>query len=160
MDDARSPATRHEGESREGHARPGDSKVAKQTHAMKPYATVGRPRARGQTGRESVRVRPSVSEWPTALIQRLAERSERVVSDHPLLSDVSIALAVAGAGIVGLSSQDRLDWEQLAFTAALSLPLLLRRRRAMLVFAGLALIAAVQWLIADPQLADAALLVP
>ena len=102
---------------------------------------------------------PAVSEWPTALIQRLAERSERVVSDHPLLSDVSIALVVAGAGIVGLWSQDRLDWVQLAFTAALSLPLLLRRGRAMLVFVGLALIAAVQWLVADPQLADAALLV-
>ena len=131
----------------------------KQAHAMKPDATVARRIARVPTRRESARVRPAVSGWPTALIQRLAERSERVVSDHPLLSDVSIALAVAGAGIVGLSSQDRLYWEQLAFTAALSLPLLLRRRRAMLVFACLAVIAAVQWLIADPQLADAALLV-
>jgi len=126
---------------------------------MKPDATIGRRLVRMQTTRAKVRVSPGVSGWPTALIQRVAERSERVVSDHPLLSDVSIALAVAGASIVGLSSQDRLDWEQLAFTAALSLPLLLRRRRAMLVFAGLALIAAVQWLIADPQLADAALLV-
>ena len=126
---------------------------------MKPYATLGRPRARLQAGRASLPVRPAVTGWPTALIQRLAERSELVTSDHPLLGDVGIALAVAGAGIVGLWSQDRLDWAQLAFTAALSLPLLLRRRQDMLVFAGLAMIAAVQWLIADPQLADAALLV-
>ncbi len=126
---------------------------------MKPDATVGRRIARVQARPESVPVKPAVSAWPTAPIQRLAERSERVASDHPLLSDVSIALAVAGAGIVGLWSQDRLDWVQLAFTAALSLPLLLRRHRAMLVFVGLALIAAVQWLVADPQLADAALLV-
>jgi signal transduction histidine kinase len=126
---------------------------------MKPDATVGGRIAQPQTRRESVRANPAVSGWPTALIQRLAERSERVVADHPLLSDVSIALAVACAGIVGLLSQDRLGLVQLAFTASLSLPLLLRRRQAMLVFAGLAVIAAVQWLIADPQLADAALLV-
>jgi signal transduction histidine kinase len=126
---------------------------------MKQDATVGHRITRVQTRRENVRVSPSASGWPTALIQRLAERSERMVSEHPVFSDVSIALAVAGAGIVGLSSQDRLDWAQVAFTAALSLPLLLRRRQAMLVFVGLALIAAVQWLIADPQLADAALLV-
>jgi signal transduction histidine kinase len=97
--------------------------------------------------------------WPTALIQRVAERSGQVVSEHPLLSDVTVALAVAVAGIAGLWSQERLDSQQLAFTAALSLPLLLRRSRPMLVFLGLALIAGVQWLIADPQLADAALLV-
>jgi len=126
---------------------------------MKPAATVGRRVARVQTTRQKARMNPGVSGWPTALIQRLAERSELVASDHPLLSDVGIALAVAGAGIVGLWSQDRLDWAQLAFTAALSLPLLLRRRQAMLVFAGLAVIAAVQWAFADPQLADAALLV-
>jgi len=108
--------------------------------------------------RPAGRLAPS-SGWPTALIQRIAERAERAVSEHPLLSDVCIALAVAAAGVIGLSSQGRLTWGQFAFTAALSLPLLVRRSQPMLVFAGLALIAAVQWLIADPQLADAALLV-
>jgi signal transduction histidine kinase len=97
--------------------------------------------------------------WPTALIQRVAERSGQAVAEHPLLSDVAVAVAVAVAGIAGLWSQERLDPQQLAFTAALSLPLLLRRSQPMLVFLGLALIAGVQWLIADPQLADAALLV-
>jgi signal transduction histidine kinase len=108
--------------------------------------------------RPEARLAP-LSGWPTALIQRVAERGERAVSEHPLLSDVCIALAVAAAGVIGLWSQGRLGWGQLAFTAALSLPLLLRRSQPMLVFAGLALIAALQWLIADPQLADAALLV-
>jgi len=93
------------------------------------------------------------------MIQRLAERIERAIAEHPLLSDVAIAASIAAMGIVGLWSQGRLDREQLAFTAALSLMLLLRRRQPLLVFAGLAAIAFVQWLIADPQLADAALLV-
>jgi len=97
--------------------------------------------------------------WPTAPIQRVAERVERTVAEHPLLSDLALASAIAVAGVVGLWSQDRLDGRELAFTVALCLPLLLRRRQPLLVFAGLALIAAVQWLIADPQLADAALLV-
>jgi signal transduction histidine kinase len=102
---------------------------------------------------------PSAGTWPTALIQRLAERAERALGEHSLLSDLGIALAVAVAAVVGLVSQDRLDGREIAFTAALCLPLLVRRRQPLLVFAGLALIAAVQWLIADPQLADAALLV-
>ena len=97
--------------------------------------------------------------WPTALIQRVAERVERAVAQHPLLSDLGIAITIAVAGIIGLWSQNRLDGRELAFTFALCLPLLLRRRQPMLVFAVLALIAGVQWLIADPQLADAALLV-
>jgi signal transduction histidine kinase len=99
------------------------------------------------------------SAWPTALIQRAAERFEHAVSEHRLLSDVCIAVGVAAAGTVGLWSQNRLGALQLAFTAMLSLTLLLRRTQPLLVFAGLSLIAGLQWLIADPQLADAALLV-
>jgi signal transduction histidine kinase len=99
------------------------------------------------------------SAWPTALIQRAAERFEHAVSEHRLLSDVCIAVAVAAAATVGLWSQNRLGGLQLAFTAVLSLTLLLRRTQPLLVFAGLSLIAGLQWLIADPQLADAALLV-
>jgi signal transduction histidine kinase len=97
--------------------------------------------------------------WPTAPIQQVAERAERAVAEHPVLSDLGIAVTVAVAAIVGLWSQDRLDERELAFTVALCVPLLLRRRQPMLVFAGLALVAGVQWLIADPQLGDAALLV-
>jgi signal transduction histidine kinase len=103
--------------------------------------------------------RGSVTAWPTAMIQRLAERAERVLAAHPLLSDMSIAVAIAAAAVGGLAYQTRLDALQLVFVAALSLPLLRRRSQPMLVFGGLALIAAVQWSIADPQLGDAALLV-
>ncbi len=108
--------------------------------------TAGRPLAR-------------VTSWPTAMIQRLAERFERVIAAHPQLSDLVLASTVALAAAAGLWSQGRLSQRQLAFTAALCLILLLRRRRPLLVFAALAAIAALQWLIADPQLGDAALLI-
>ncbi len=102
---------------------------------------------------------PRVSEaWPTALIQRLAERTERATAEHPLLSDSGLAAAIAAAGIIGLASQHRLDGIQVAFSLVLCLPLLVRRSQPLLVFVGIALIAALQWLLADPQLADAALL--
>jgi signal transduction histidine kinase len=97
--------------------------------------------------------------WPTALIQRVVERLERVLAGHPLLSDVGLAATVAAAAVAGLWSQDRLDARQLAFTAALCAMLLLRRSQPLLVFAAIAAIAALQWLIAAPQLGDAALLI-
>jgi signal transduction histidine kinase len=97
--------------------------------------------------------------WPTGMIQRLAERSEREVAEHPLLCDAGLSALVALAAVAGLASQDRLDARQLAFTAAFSLMLLLRRRQPLSVFAAIALIAALQWLIAAPQLGDAALLI-
>ncbi len=97
--------------------------------------------------------------WPTAMIQRGAERVERVLAKHPVVNDFGLAALIAALGILGLFSQERLDGWQIAFSVALSLPLLLRRRQTLLVFTGLAVIAAVQWLIADPQLADAALLI-
>jgi signal transduction histidine kinase len=78
---------------------------------------------------------------------------------HSRLSDLTITCAVAAAGVIGLSAQNRLDGRQLLFTGALALALLLRRGHPALVFAGLAVLAALQWLEADPQLADAALLI-
>jgi signal transduction histidine kinase len=97
--------------------------------------------------------------WPTALIQRLVERCERAVQAYPVLSDLVLAGAIAAAAVVELHSQDRLSARQLAFTLALCLPLLARRSHATLVFAVLAAVALVQWLVAVPQLGDAALLV-
>lgn len=98
-------------------------------------------------------------EWPTALLQRLGERSERGLERHPLGTDLGITLVVAALGVGGLWSQRRLDPVQLGFAVALALPLLLRRLQPLTVLLGLTLIAGVQWLLADPQLADAALLV-
>jgi signal transduction histidine kinase len=97
--------------------------------------------------------------WPTALIQRIAEQAERVVAEHPVLADMALALAIATASVAGLWSQNRLYGRQLAFAVALCAPLLWRRRQPTLVFGVLALIAGAQWLFADPQLGDAALLV-
>jgi signal transduction histidine kinase len=103
--------------------------------------------------------RAHVEALPTAPLQRLGKRGERIVAEHVLLGDLAIAVAVAVAAVAGLYSQRRVDGVQLAFTAALCLPLLMRRRQPLLVFAVLAAIAAVQWLNADPQLGDASLLV-
>jgi signal transduction histidine kinase len=97
--------------------------------------------------------------WPTALIQRSAERVKQKLSAHPRSSDLALVAAIVGIGVAGLWSQQRLDAQQLAFSLALSLPLLLRRRQPMLVFGCVTVVALVQWQVADPQLADAALLV-
>lgn len=109
------------------------------------------------TSLNASRQRPAA--WPTAMIQRATERVERLVAEHRLLSDLGLAAAIAVVAIVGLWSQRRLDGKQLAFSGALALTLLLRRGQPLLVFGGLAVIAGVQWLVADPQLGDAALLV-
>jgi signal transduction histidine kinase len=101
----------------------------------------------------------SATVWPTAMIQAVAERVERELAQRPRAADLAIVVVVGALGVAGLWSQDRLGALQLVFSAALSLPLLLRRRQPLLLLLGLALIAALQWLIADPQLGDAALLV-
>ncbi len=109
----------------------------------------------GQAGRAA----GVAGEWPTALLQRVGERVERGLEGHPLATDLAIVLIVGALGLGGLWSQHRLTPTQALFTVALALPLLLRRRQPLAVLLGLALIAGVQWLIADPQLGDAALLV-
>lgn len=92
-------------------------------------------------------------------IEPLAERVERAISAHPRLGDVALAVAVGAAGAAGLSSQGRLDGLQWIVTVALCLPLVARRGRPVPVFACLAVVAFAQWLLADPQLGDAALLI-
>lgn len=123
---------------------------ARRSHHNAPMDAQSRPTGRG------ARV---AGEWPTALLQRLGERVERGLEDHPLATDLAIVLVVCALGLGGLWSQHRLTPTQALFTLALALPLLLRRRQPLAVLLGLALIAGVQWLLADPQLGDAALLV-
>ena len=110
----------------------------------------------GSGGSGSARRTPA---WQPALLERVTERAGRMLARHPQLGDLGLALAVAGAGVLWLSSEGTLNGRQLPFVLALALPLLLRRRHSLLVFACLAAIAAAQWLLAVPQLADAALLV-
>ena len=94
----------------------------------------------------------------TWLAQR-AQRLARLSAGHPLLVDLAICLAVAALSIAGLITQHRLYALTSIFCAALCLPLLLRRVSVMLCFVLIAVIAFAQWLLAAPQLADAAVLI-
>jgi signal transduction histidine kinase len=95
---------------------------------------------------------------PSWLAQR-AERLVRLSAGHPFAIDLTIALAAAALSIAGLATQRRLDPIMLSFCAALCAPLLLRRPSPRLCFTLVALVAFVQWLLAAPQLADAAVLI-
>jgi signal transduction histidine kinase len=96
-----------------------------------------------------------VSRRIAARARGLARRRE----DHPVLADFAVCLAAAGLSIVGLSSQHRLNLTTLAVCVALCAPLLLRRAGRSLCFVAVAVVAFGQWLIAGPQLADAAVLI-
>lgn len=98
----------------------------------------------------------SVSIWLT----ERAQRSARISVRHPLTVDLAIALATAALSIGGLATQHRLDPIMLLFCGALCTPLLLRRVVSPIAcFGTIALIAFAQWLVAGPQLADAAVLI-
>ena len=94
----------------------------------------------------------------TGLNQRI-ERVARLSAAHPLLTDALLAFMLASASSVGLAVQGRMTPAMLGFCVALCLPLLLRHRDPRLAFAGVALVALVQWAVSGPQLADAAVLV-
>jgi signal transduction histidine kinase len=88
-----------------------------------------------------------------------AQRLARLSAGHPLLVDLAICVAVAALSIAGLITQHRLYALTAIFCAALCVPLLLRRVSVMLCFVLIAVIAFAQWLLAAPQLADAAVLI-
>ncbi len=96
------------------------------------------------------------------LFSWLNQRIDRVVrfsAAHGLLTDAVLAFGIACVSVAGLLFQNRLTPAMLAFCVALCLPLLARHRDPRLSFAGVALVALVQWLVSGPQLADAAVLV-
>jgi signal transduction histidine kinase len=93
--------------------------------------------------------------WLTERAQRLA----RLSASHPLAVDVVVCLTVAVVSIAGLSTQNRLGTLNVVFCVALCGALPLRRVSAILCFAVIAAIALAQWLLAAPQLADAAVLI-
>ncbi|MGA9875264.1 MAG: histidine kinase [Solirubrobacteraceae bacterium] len=96
---------------------------------------------------------------PTSIWLTRLQRLGRWSTDHQFASDLAVALCIAGLSIVVLARQHRLDTTSLIFCGALCAPLLLRRRSPRLCFAAIALVAFAQWLLAVPQLADAAVLV-
>jgi signal transduction histidine kinase len=78
---------------------------------------------------------------------------------HPVVVDFAICLTVAVASVAGLLTQHRLTTLAVVFCAALCAPLPLRRVSPMLCFGVVATVALAQWLLAAPQLADAAVLI-
>ncbi len=93
--------------------------------------------------------------WLTRRALRLAQPS----ADHPLATDLAICVTVALVSVDGLRMQNRLTVLAAIFCVALCAPLPLRRVSPVLCFAIVASIALAQWLLAAPQLADAAVLV-
>jgi signal transduction histidine kinase len=92
-------------------------------------------------------------------LTRRAQRLGRLSADHPLATDLAICMSVALASVAGLHTQHRLTVLAAIFCVALCAPLPLRRVSPMLCFAAVASIALAQWLLAAPQLADAAVLI-
>jgi signal transduction histidine kinase len=92
------------------------------------------------------------------LITQRALRLVRLSAQHQLAIDIATALGVATLSVAGLATQHRADPTELIFTGALCAPLLLRRLSSRLCFAVIALVAFLQWLLAGPQLGDAAVL--
>jgi signal transduction histidine kinase len=95
------------------------------------------------------------SSWLTQRVEWLS----RLSASYPFTIDLAICLATATLSIVGLATQHRLDTLAVIFCGALCAPLLLRRLSPILCFGAIAFIALAQWLLAGPQLADAAVLI-
>lgn len=93
--------------------------------------------------------------WMTDRARRLARLSE----SHPLVVDLLVSLTVVVVSVAGLSTQHRLSTLNVIFCAALCSALPLRRLSPILCFGVVAAIALAQWLLAAPQLADAAVLI-
>jgi signal transduction histidine kinase len=109
--------------------------------------------------RQYGRMHDSAQEPASTWLTQRAERLSRLSARYPFASDLAICLATAALSIVGLASQHRLDTIAVVFCVALCAPLLLRRLSPMLCFGVIALVALAQWLLAAPQLADAAVLI-
>jgi signal transduction histidine kinase len=88
-----------------------------------------------------------------------AQRLSRLSARRPLAVDLLICLTVAAVSVAGLSNQHRLSTVNVVFCVALCGMLLLRRVNVILCFGAVAAIAFAQWLLAGPQLADAAVLI-
>src|SRR5665213_1664593 len=99
----------------------------------------------------------SAEELASTWLTQRAQRLSRLSTSHPFAVDLAICVAVAALSIGGLATQRRLDALALIFCGALCAPLLLRRISPILCFGVIAFVALTQWLLAGPQLADAAL---
>jgi signal transduction histidine kinase len=91
-----------------------------------------------------------------------ASHTERLVAftrTHETTADVALALGVLLVSLTDALAEQPHPLPLVAFSAALALPLVWRRRSPMWVFAALAAVAGAQWIFDVKVLADAALLV-
>src|SRR5271154_4792502 len=109
--------------------------------------------------RQYGRMHDSAQEPAATWLTQRAERLSRLSASHPFAIDLAICFATAALSIVGLATQHRLDTLAVIFCGALCAPLLLRRLSPFLCFGVIAFVALAQWLLAAPQLADAAVLI-
>ncbi|MGH2862540.1 MAG: sensor histidine kinase [Solirubrobacteraceae bacterium] len=96
------------------------------------------------------------------LFRWLNQRIDRVLRwtvRHPLLVDAALAAGTLAASVTGLAIQGRATPAMLGFGAALCLPLLLRHAAPRVSYAGIALVALLQWFVSGPQLADVSVLI-
>ena len=96
------------------------------------------------------------------LLRRLSEPFEQlgeVARRHPLLTDLVLAAGAASTSLTELVIQHRITPALLVFCAALCLPLLLCHRSPVAAYGAVATVALAQWLVSEPQLADAAVLI-
>ena len=100
----------------------------------------------------------SAEELASTWLTQRAERLTRLSASHRFAIDLVNCLATAALSIGGLATQHRLDTIAVIFCAGLCGPLLLRRLSPFLCFGVIAFVALAQWLLAGPQLADAAVL--
>ncbi len=98
-------------------------------------------------------------EWRMERLRSWWDRLRAWDHDHQLLSDTGVAFVLLLACQLFLHRFGADHPADIAFQAALIVPLVWRRRAPSLVFGVIAAIAFVQWLGADPLPADAALLV-
>jgi signal transduction histidine kinase len=109
--------------------------------------------------RQNRRMNDAAPEPASTWLTQRAERLSRLSASHPFAIDLAICFATAALSIVGLATQHRLDTLAVIFCGALCVPLLLRRLSPFLCFGVIAFVALAQWLLAAPQLADAAVLI-
>jgi signal transduction histidine kinase len=115
-------------------------------------------RGRVVASRQHARMRQTADELTSRWLTRV-QRLGRWSAGHQFASDLTVALGIAGLSVLLLAHQRLLDPTALIFCGALCAPLLLRRRSPRACFSVVALAAFAQWLLAAPQLADAAVLV-
>ncbi|MDA0161641.1 histidine kinase [Solirubrobacter ginsenosidimutans] len=78
---------------------------------------------------------------------------------HPLIGDAALVAGLLAVGLLSGGGDIPDSGASRAFTIALALPLLVRRRRPVLAFAAIAAIAFIQWLCDVRAFGDAALLI-